>query len=308
MKKWFYLAAIFPAVILIVYIFYSATGQPGVKNAGEISEKAPCSCLRIVSLSPNITETLFALGLEDRIAGVTSFCKYPPEAEKKPQVGGYLNLDFEAVIKLKPDIVFLLPEQENARKYLENLKIRTVVLHNRMVGEILESILTAGKVCGAEKKAEKLHNDIVSQIDEIKKKTSGKDRPKVLISVGRTLGVGTVKDLYIAGKNTSYDELITLAGGENVWKRTEATYPVVYREGLLQLDPDIIIDIVYGIEKEKINKTALINDWKTVKEIKAVKNGKIYIFDNDYDVVPGPRFILLLKDMAKVIHPEEGLK
>ena len=129
----------------------------------------------------------------------------------------------------------------------------------------------------------------------------------MLVSVGRTLGTGTIKDLYIAGKNTSYDELISLAGGENVWKRTEATYPVVYREGLLQLDPDIIIDIVYGIEKDKIDKTALVNDWKTVKEIKAVKNGKIYIFDNDYDVVPGPRFILLLKDMAKIIHSESSL-
>ena len=176
MRKWLYLSAIIPAVIITIYFVYKTAGYSGEKKVVEISKDAPCSCRRIVSLAPNITETLYALGLGDRIAGVTSFCKYPPEAAKKPQVGGYLNLDFEAVLKLEPDIVFLLPEQENARKYLENLKIKTVVLHNRMVGEILESILTIGKVCGAEKKAVNLHTEIVSQIDENKNESIG-ERP-----------------------------------------------------------------------------------------------------------------------------------
>ena len=108
---------------------------------------------RIISMSPSITETLYALDLGERVVGVTRFCTYPPETKEKMKVGGYIDLNYEAITVLQPDLVILLPEHEKVRNYLTELGIRFQVVHNRTVSEILATIITIGTICGAEKRA-----------------------------------------------------------------------------------------------------------------------------------------------------------
>ena len=256
------------------------------------------SSTRIISLAPNITETLFALGLESRVIGVTKFCKYPPEATKKAQVGGFFDPNYEAMVALKPDLVILLPEQEQAKKYLENLGIATLTVHNRLIGEILDTITVIGKTCGKESEAAEMVSGIRSRMETVKKKTESLKRKKILVSVGRT--AGSVEQIVIAGQNTFYDELITLAGGINVYHGYPVPYPEVSGEGMLRLDPDIILDIQPSLAAMGLSEKDARRDWDKIPELRAVKTGNVYILSADYTAVPGPRFIRTLEEMARI--------
>ncbi len=259
---------------------------------------------RIISLSPSTTETLFALGLGNKIVGRTRFCNYPPEAKKLPEVGGYVDPNYEAMIALKPDLVILLQEHENVKQYLNEFKIKYLEVNNKTIADILTTIKTIGKVCKAEPQANTLLQKLNNKINVIKKKTENLPKPKVIISIGRTLGTGTIKDVYIAGKNTFYDELIALAGGTNAIGDSLNAYPMLSAEGIIHLNPQIIIDFVTDVNGKSFNKDLILKDWNSIKFVEAVKNKNVKIFSKDYIVIPGPRFILLLQDLAKAIHPE----
>jgi len=241
---------------------------------------------RIISLSPNITEILFALGLGDKVVGVTRFCKYPPEAKEKMQVGGYLDPNYEAILSLKPDVVVLLPENEQVKNSLSELNIKYLVVNNKNVSDILKSIDFLGKEFSVNKKAENITSNIRVKMNRIQAKTNDSNRPKVMIVVERTMGTGVIEDIYIAGKNTFYDELIISA------------------EGIIHLNPDFIIELVPQLEHTKISISLLLKDWQSLPQLNAIKNHHIYLISQDYAVIPGPRFILFLEDLVRMIHPE----
>ena len=260
---------------------------------------------RIISLSPSVTETLFALGLGNNVVGRTRFCNYPPEARKIKEVGGYIDPNYEAIVMLKPDVVILLPEQEKVKKYLKQVGIRSLQVNNKSVDDILTAIKIIGDSCSAKERAGKLLAELKEETEQIKKKTQNLTKPKVLVSIGRTMGTGTLKEVYVAGEKTYFGELISIAGGENVLNKISASaYPVLSAEGIIHLNPDIIIELVPDLQKLSVTKEEVINEWKRLGNISAVKNNMIKIIPADYSVVPGPRFILLLKDFAKIIHPE----
>ena len=123
-----------------------------------------------------------------------------------------------------------------------------------------------------------------------------------MVSVGRNMGSGSLKDAYISGKDGFYDTLIDMAGGTNVYQG-DVTFPVVGREGIIQLNPDVIIDMVSDVEDKGLDPEKVRREWAAMPEINAVKNQRVYVFGKGYHVVPGPRFILTLEDMAKALHP-----
>lgn len=299
-------ATIYLSVILLSIItgilLYKKHGTEATFDVIKTSNEATYN--RIISTAPSITETLYALELGDRIAGVTQYCLFPPEAQKKQNIGGYLDPNYEAIVLLKPDIVLLLPEHEKMRKYLDELGFYYKVVHNRTVSEILDTITTIGDLCNVEERAQYIVNDIENRINAIHALTRGKPQSRVLLSIGRTMGTGALKDVYIAGKNTFYDELITTIGGKNAYEGVNIAYPVLSAEGLLYIDPDVIIDLVPDLNKRELDEKTILREWNSVPGVKAVKYGRVHILSGDYTVIPGPRFIMLLEDLARMIHPE----
>jgi len=259
---------------------------------------------RIISLSPNITEILFALGLGDRIIGVTRFCNYPPEAKEKMPVGGYLDPNYEAILSLNPDVVIILPEFDSIRNFLSELGIKYLTVSNKTISDILSSIDYLGKEFGIEQQAEHILTDIRSKINQIEKKTKDSIRPKILIVVERTMGTGVIEDVYVAGKNTFFDELLKMAGGINAFEDEKISYPILSAEGIIHINPDFIIELVPQLEQTGLSQSLLEKDWQSLPQINAVKNNRITIMCHDYAVVPGSRFILFLEDLARTIHPE----
>lgn len=285
-------------MILLCGLLYIGCGE-AEKNAAD--REGVQSYKRIVSMAPNITETLFALDLGDETAGVTKFCKYPPEAQTKPIVGGYLDPNYEAIASLNPDLVILLPEQEKVRTYLEELSVPCLTVHNRSVEEILQSIATIGEKCGRRKEAESLILDLKTKMRTVSDNAPSVSHPTILIVIERELGTGGIHDVYIAGKGTIYDELITIAGGRNAFTGIKIPYPTVSAEGLLELNPDIIIDLVAENSRGQLDAETVKADWNVLSNLHVVSQNAVYLIESDYAFIPGPRLIFFLEDIAKLV-------
>jgi iron complex transport system substrate-binding protein len=310
MKKRFHLVAI-GAVILVATIAWQKMQRANALGKGRRDTKVlghsdgGGTHQRIVSLAPSITESLFSLGLGERIVGVTQYCDYPKEALSKKKVGGYYDPNYEAIVGLRPDLVVLFPEHLAQRQALADMDIETLTLNHNKIENILESILLTGKTCGVGKKAQSLVADIRQRIAKIQDMTKGLPRPRVLVSMGRNMGTGSIQDAYISGGNDYYHELITMAGGKNAYQG-DIAFPAVSKEGIIRMNPEVIIDMIPDIDTTGWNEKAILDEWQSVKEVSAVQSGRVYVFTEDYVVVPGPRFILLLEKIAKVLHPELG--
>jgi iron complex transport system substrate-binding protein len=265
-----------------------------------------CGPQRIVSLSPSITETLFALGLGGRVAGVTRYCRYPPEAERLPKVGGYADPDYEGIVRLKPDLVIMMREHESAAACLRKLQVPVLTVDHNSVAGIINSIGAIGDRCHAAQRAGVVADSLKEQIGRIRKMTERLLCPRVMVCVEH--GAGAFTGLYIAGKNTFYDELVALAGGQNAYVGADVMFPLIAIEGIYRINPQVIFDMLPAIGGKPPDTERVAREWKTLAKVDAVKNGRVYVFDQDYAVVPGPRFIATLEQMARAIHPELAWK
>ena len=280
------------AFILAILSTAVLTGSPGL-SAAEYH--------RIISLAPNITETLYALGLGNEVAGVTRFCTWPPEAVEKPGVGGYFDPNLEAIVSLEPDLVIMLPAHERLRSFLDELGIEHLTVPNETISEIIETIRVIGERCGVEERSAQLADSLESAGDSLCPAGGEGTRPGVLLVVDRQ--VGSVPDeVYAAGKGTWYDEILDAAGGRNVLTATSPAYPMLSPESLVHLQPDIIIEIVPGAEERGLSAGAIASDWESFDLLKAVDNGRLYILTGRYAAIPGPRFILLLEVFCGILH------
>lgn len=259
---------------------------------------------RIVSLAPSITEVIYALGLEERLVGVTNFCNYPPAAQSKPKVGGIIDTNYEAILQLEADLVILYPVHRDAQERLKELGQRTLTVDCRTLDGILESISLIGKTCQVSDRSDALLAEIHAKMNEVRARTAGLDRPTVLISAGRSKEGDAVDEVYAAGRGQWYDDLIAIAGGENVFTEEGLPFPTVTGEGLVRLNPEVIIEMAPADANGTRSPEKIASQWDVLPEISAVRNRRVYVLDGDYTTIPGPRFIQTVEDLARVLHPE----
>jgi iron complex transport system substrate-binding protein len=252
---------------------------------------------RIISFAPSITETLFALGLGNRVVGVTRFCNYPPEVKSIPKIGGYLDPNYEMILSLKPDLVLLLQEHSQLVYFLKKNNIHYERIGNENLEAILNSFSIIGRMCGKTLPADSL----VAQIKgEIVHDTINLRKPRILVCIGRdNPGSGNVSKAYIAGPKTFYNDLLRCAGGTNAFSDTAIAYPELSAEGIMRIAPDIIIDLMAAVVG--INEETVRNDWKKLRSVPAVKNKMVFCPANEYVSIPGPRVAFILHDLKQII-------
>jgi iron complex transport system substrate-binding protein len=295
------------ALVLCIMLTGPGCGQHAGReqlNHTTGADTTNAACSRIISMAPSITEILFALGLGERVVGVTTFCDYPPQAKAIAKVGGYIDPNYEAIVRCTPDLVILFPEHQSATRQLSDLGIRTLTVDHNSVCGILASLRAIGAVAGVGQRADSLAASLTDGMQAISAKTRGLLRPTVLVSIGRSMGTGTLKDLYICGQDHFYDTLITLAGGVNACTGTAMKYPMIPAEGILRLNPQVIIDIVPDLRENGWSAEAVRREWQALRNVDAVRNNRIHIFGEDFVATPGPRFVRILDLMAEAIHPE----
>lgn len=251
---------------------------------------------RIVSFAPSITEIIFALGRQDRLQGVSRFSDYPPEAVGLPSVGSYVHLDVEKIVALEPDLCFATkdgnPRDVIAR--LAALQIPVYVVDPRNLEAVMETTLRMGDVLNAASKAEAVVEEMRSRIDRVKAVVAkAPSRPRVFFQI-------EISPIISVGEETFVNELIEMAGGINLAKGP-APYPRFSREQVLALAPDVILitSMARGGRFEQVRK-----EWARWPSIPAVQHHRILMVDSDLFDRPGPRLVIALETLARLIHPE----
>jgi len=251
---------------------------------------------RIISLAPNTTEILFSLGLDEEIVGVSIHCNYPEKARTRVRVGSYISLEFERILSLKPDLV-IATGAGNTRDMVERLEkfgLSTFVIFPKNFEGILESIIHLGKVVNREKEAMDIVRDMKRRRERVIELTRGLPRPKVFLQIGEA-------PIVTVGKGSFADDLIRLAGGENIAGKEKKMYPRFGMEEILRRAPEVILvsSMNPGGHYEKV-----LQQWARWKMIPAVKDNRVHLIDSDLIDRPSPRIIEGLEEIARLIHPE----
>lgn len=263
---------------------------------------SPRKAQRIISMSPAITEILFELGVGHRIAGITDFCNYPEATSSIPRIGGLLNPNLESIVALKPDLIIYTKENRKIQEQTENLGIKMLKVDLINIENILKSILVLGNILETTETAQPLHDRLKQGIDLYRSKLDGQRRKSTLIVLGKA--DDPLRDLYGAGKGTFLDELLTMAGGDNILNNSMAIYPKLSKEFVIAQSPEVIIEAIprsqFPLEEQLVHKAR----WQLFSTIRAVKDDNVHFVAYDYILIPGPRLLKIVDALAKAIHPK----
>ncbi len=253
---------------------------------------------RIVSFGPSITEILFALGLEEKVVGVSDYSDYPEAAKLKPSVGSAYAPSIESLVALEPDLVFTLEHQE-LNSQLEALGMTFIIIEPRDIDGILRDIELIGMVTGTEDEAAELVESMEDTIDRVLTLVEGAAEVSVFFIVDAT-------DLtlpWTAGPGSFIDALITMVGGENVAAEAPGDWVQLSIEQVVGSDPDLIIiqTMTGGVPTVSIETLEEHLIWG---EMRAVIEGNIFLINGDLVSRPGPRIVQGLEEIARIVHPE----
>ncbi len=263
---------------------------------------------RIVSTSPSITETLFALGLGDRVVGVSTYCRFPPQAATLPKVGTFLKPDAELIAGLRPDLVLVHQVSNGIDRKLASLRIPFVVVERGTLAGVFSSIRQIGSAAGVPDRAGMLVADIERRLAAVRRGGADGPRPRVLFIIGRRPGM--LADLVTIGPGSYLNDLIEIAGGRNVLAIAgQPEYPRISMETVLRLDPDVIVDTVdMGETEAESRRRQPINErlWSAYGMLTAVRTRRVHAATTDALVVPGPRVVEAAEWVAALLREEPG--
>ena len=250
---------------------------------------------RVVSLAPSITEILFAIGVADRLVGVTQFCDYPPEARRKPKVG-YAQPNLESLVAFRPDLVLAPREfmRVDLISKLEHLKIPVFILEAKTVEDIASHIQLIGRMLGASNAADRVAVDFRRRLAELKERTERLPKPRVLYVLNS-------QPLITVGPGSFVHHVIESAGATNVAEHAASPYPRLSIEEVVKQDPEVILFPVGSVEGIPESEQQIWRRWSTLS---AVKREQFHQISSDLLNRPGPRILDGMERLARILHPE----
>jgi iron complex transport system substrate-binding protein len=257
---------------------------------------------RIVSLVPATTEMLFAMGAGNRIAGVSNYDRFPPEAARLPKVGGLLDPDVERVLSLKPDLVIVYDTQTDLKRQLERAQVPMFPYVHRGLPDITETMRALGVRVGAKAAADAAAARVEQQLAAISRRVAGRPRPKTLLVFGREQGA--LRHVTASGGYGFLHDVLELAGGADVLADLHKQSADMSAEMILTRAPEVIIELHYGDEVKPENFDAERRVWDALPSVPAVRTRRVYLLDGSEFVVPGPRIVLAAERFARTLHPE----
>lgn len=261
----------------------------------------PTNVTRVVSLAPNLTESIFAVGAGDRLVGVTTFCNYPEQAKQIGKIGDTMNPNMESIVALKPDIVFVstASQIENFTKTLEANGIAVYVTNPTDLAQVFKSIRTLGDILGTGDTASLVADALEQRVAAIN--VALRDLPqsgpmqlddgrvRVFVQISR-------EPLFTIGSGSFLNQLVAAAGGISTTAEIPSAYPKISKETAVALRPGAII-----LSDSPDNKEP--ND--AFKNSYAVKEGRVYTVNADLLSRPGPRLVDAMEQVARYLHPEK---
>lgn len=268
-----------------------------VRDAVGRTVEVPPEPRRIVSLAPNLTEMLFALGLGERVAGVTDFCDWPPEVAAKPRIGGVINPSLETIVALRADLVLATADGNRSEdvKRLSALGVAVYTIDTRSIGEVLRSLVTIGELTGRAGRARELAAELERRREAVRERIAGRPPVSVFVAIDRA-------PLISAGDGTFVGEMVTLAGGRNIAGASPIKYPVFSLERLLAEDPDVILD---AADPGPVSAPELLARWRSLPgatALAAYRRGRMISVGQGSFFRPGPRIMDSLEQLAAILH------
>ena len=255
---------------------------------------------RVVSLIPAVTEMIFAIGDGARLVGVSSYDRYPPEVEKIDRVGGLLDPNVERILALRPDLVIVYNTQQELKQRLERANIPTFLYEHRGLSDITQTVRAIGARLGSADAANRLASKMESDLAGIQRSVAGLPRPKTLLVFGRE--PGSLRGINASGGYGFLHDMLTVAGGDDVFGDLKRQSVDVSTEMVLARHPDVIIELRYGDTMPASDGAKIVRDWDALSAVPAVRNHRVYVLTGDQFVVPGPRVVEATRQLAAVLH------
>ena len=251
---------------------------------------------RLVSLAPNITEIVYALGLGNELVGDTDNCDFPPRATSKPHVGTMVNPSLERIVALKPDLALGTPEanRRETADQLERLGVPVYGVTANTLAGTLASIEDLGKVLGHAAEASRLVAQMQVRIDRVENRIKGRPEPRVLFVVW-------YRPLITVGPSTFIADVIRAAGGNPIGENLKGEWPRLTLEELLPLSPDVILFPKTESFSPGLEEFRGLPGWK---DLRAVEDGRMYFVSETIER-SGPRLVDALEELANLLHPRQ---
>lgn len=287
------------AVLLLPVLILMSTPAAGGVFTDEAGREVlvPEAPRRIVSLAPSVTEILFALGLGDRVAGVTEFSTHPPAATAKPKVGSYIRLNAERILDLAPDLVVGTRDGNRLDlvRLLEDAGVAVYAVDPRTVEDMIRTVARLGKVCGVEGRGKAVAQELSERLARIVEKAREGPRPRVFLQIN-------IRPIISVNRNTLHHDVIRLAGGVNIAADHGAPYPRLSLEEVMQKAPEVIL--ISSMERGGAFEEAR-QGWFQWETLPAVRSGRVHLIESDCIDRPSPRVIGGLEAVAELLHPDE---
>ncbi|MHB8084842.1 MAG: cobalamin-binding protein [Dehalococcoidia bacterium] len=298
-KKYILLATL---AALLVFISSMACAEPApspdIRDDSGAAVNIEQPVQRIISLAPSNTEIVYALGLEDRLVGVTEYCDYPPAAKNKPKIGGFSTVDMERVVALQPDLVLATDiHSKTVTPLLQKVGFNVVTLYPATLNGLIRDINLVGKITGSVNTASDLTAGLNKRIQAVASAAGDPSTARPL----RTLLIIWYDPLMVAGAGTLPDDMIKVAGGNNIAADVTG-YPSIGLETIISRDPEVIIVPSDMGQPDNPLWNFVVTDPR-LKNTTAARNNAIYKMDGNLALRAGPRCIDALEQMASFYHP-----
>jgi len=249
---------------------------------------------RIIALSPAINEIIFALDAGDRIVANTDYALYPEASKKIPKVGGYFSPSLEKIVSLKPTLVVMQKNNYKLSLKLKRLGIKSKIIKIDKLDNIKSAILEIGTLLDKVKEAQQIVDTINNELKQLKNIVTNK---KILIVFGRNTDLS--KQVFVAGQNLYFDEIINESNNTNALHSTRKGQPILNMENIIACNPDIVL-LLARCKADGVSNKELIKPWLELP-ISASKTKAIYINSNIYAGLPSDRLALFLNDFRAVL-------
>ncbi len=261
-------------------------------------EKRPT---RIVCLIPAVTEMLFAIGAGPQVTAVSSFDRFPPEADRLPRVGALLDPDLERILSLRPDLVIVYATQIGLRQQLDRAGIPQFVYEHGGLEDVMQMIRRLGARVGRPNESARTAAAIHRALDDITRRVAGRPRPRTLLVISRE--AGALRGIHASGGSGFLHEMLELAGGANVFADVARESLQATSEVILARRPDVIVELRGSpmTEREvRLERAA----WLPLSSLPAVRSDRVHMIADERTVVPGPRIAEGTELIARALHPE----
>jgi iron complex transport system substrate-binding protein len=241
---------------------------------------------RIISLIPAVTEMLFAIGAGDRVVGVGSFDRFPPDVERIPRVGALLDPDLERILSLRPDLVIVYRSQTDLQTQLSRAQVPIFIYAHAGLADVTTTLRQLAERVGASERGQAVAGEIERRVTEVRRQAADRPHPKTLIVFGRDSFA--LRGIYASGGIGFVHDMVTAAGGQNVLADTKREAVQATTELIIARAPDVILEL-RADPIDAATESKELKTWGALSSVPAIRNGRVHIIADPRTVIPGPR-------------------